>query len=91
MEWKAPAWFLRGRITAWTPGERLAFTWVWDHTPDAPEREVGVDFEATEGGTKIRLTHGPYDDTQPAREERLGHLNGWQVMCARLEDVLVEQ
>lgn len=88
LRWKEPAWFLDGLITRYEPGRRLGFTWVWAHRPDAPPLEVEVDFEDAVVGTRLRVTQGPYRDTDEDLRERAGHRQGWEAVCARLADAV---
>lgn len=46
-----------GRVTAWEPGERLAFAYRSVHLPGELETEVEVRFEATDTGTRVTLEH----------------------------------
>ena len=89
--WPAMAWHLRGRYLAYQPGERLAFTWRWDHDPSTdPERIVTVHVESLPGGNaRLRLTHGPYASTPADQEMRLEHhLAGWLHILPRLQQVV---
>lgn len=88
--WSQMNWHLRGCYTGFEPGERLSFTWKWDHEgPDAHVREVRVIFApmASEG-THLLLAHGPYLDTPEDQVLRLDHhLAGWQHFLPRLQQV----
>lgn len=88
LRWNEPAWFLDGIITRYEPGRLLGFTWTWAHRPDAPPLEVEVDFEDRPDGTLLRITQGPYRDTDEDRQERNGHRQGWEAVCARLADAV---
>lgn len=46
-----------GRIRAWDPPRRLAFSWRSDAFGDAMETEVLVTFEPVENGTRVTVTH----------------------------------
>ena len=74
--WPAMDWTMRGTFTDLRPGQRVAFTWSWDHESDTPERLVTVVLAPHDGGTLLTLTHGDYaaGDT----DERDGHLAGWK-------------
>ncbi len=59
-----------GRISAWEPGQQLAFQWRQPNFDEGQETLVEVRFEEAEDGTKITLTHSgwagiPYE--HPAR------------------------
>jgi len=90
MIWRQANWFLRGEVTKCEPGAELAFTWKWDHTPNAPVLTVSLRFEALAGGrgTRIHLAQAPYTDSARDQGERDGHLQGWQSVGARLRAAL---
>ena len=88
LRWTEPAWFLDGIIGRYEPGRHLAFSWVWAHRPEAPPLEVEVDFEDAPEGTHLRITQGPYRDLDEDRKERVGHRQGWEVVCTRLADAV---
>jgi hypothetical protein len=46
-----------GRLTAWEPGERLAFAYRSVHLPAGLRTEVEVRFEAIGDGTRVTLEH----------------------------------
>lgn len=84
--WPQQGWHLRGHYTAFEPGRRLAFTWKWDHDPaELPAREVAVTFDPLPGGTRLTLTHSPYDGSPADQEDRAGHLEGWTYFLPRLK------
>jgi uncharacterized protein YndB with AHSA1/START domain len=85
LAWPGMNWHLRGVYTAFEPGRRLAFTWRWDHEPDAPERSVDITFAPGGEGTHLTATHGTYADTDADREERQGHLDGWTHFLSQLQ------
>ncbi len=91
LAWPAMNWHLRGRYIAIAPERRLAFTWAWDHEPDAPERQVDITFApGVEGDTRLTITHGPYGDSDAERASRAGNIEGWQHFCAKLTALLDE-
>lgn len=51
-----------GRVSAWTPGERLAFS--WRQASFAPEQltRVEVTFEPVGGETRVTVTHRGWDE-----------------------------
>lgn len=88
LAWPTRDWHLRGIYTEYQSGERLAFTWKWDHDPaDHPGYEVHVTFAPLDSGTRFTLTHGPYADSASGAEERRGHLEGWQYFLGRLGEL----
>jgi hypothetical protein len=56
-EWDDGGSFEMGVITAWEPGERLAFGYRNVHLPAELETEVEVRFEAVPAGTRVTLEH----------------------------------
>ena len=84
MIWNQPEWRMRGEIRALEENSRLSFAWKWDHLPDLPELEVTVEFEPIEGGTRLRITQGPYEHSERDLKERAGHLDGWRFFGAKL-------
>ena len=87
LAWPGMNWHLRGIYTAFEPGSRLAFTWNWDHEPDAPERSVEIIMAAKGEGTQLTATHGAYTDTDADREVRQSHLEGWIHFLSQLQNV----
>jgi uncharacterized protein YndB with AHSA1/START domain len=83
--WIGPAWTMRGEYTVLVPGERVGFTWSWDHEPDTPARTVLVELVAGGGGALITLRHGSYGRDDVA--ERRGHLEGWQHFLPKLANL----
>jgi len=54
-------------VTEWDPPKRLAFTWS---PGGGPVTSIGVDFEDSEGQTRVVLTHAgweAYGDKAPER------------------------
>ena len=50
-----------GRVTAWVPGERLAFTWRQASFPPDQTTQVEVNFEAIGEETRVTITHRGWD------------------------------
>jgi uncharacterized protein YndB with AHSA1/START domain len=85
LSWNSMNWHLRGRYTAFEPGQWLAFTWKWDHEPDLPTREVDVLFDsAPDGGTILTVTHGRYTDSAVDQADRQSHFDGWMHFLTQL-------
>jgi uncharacterized protein YndB with AHSA1/START domain len=61
-----------GRITAWEPGARLAFT--WRQASFAPEQvtQVEVRFEAVGAETRVTVEHRGWDTVPPEHVARHG-------------------
>lgn len=79
-----PGHTLAGTFAEVVPGQRLAFSWGWEHEAGSPERQVVVDFEPRDEDTLLTVTHGPYGENE-AEAERQEHLEGWQHFLGRLE------
>ncbi|GCE21269.1 SRPBCC family protein [Dictyobacter kobayashii] len=90
LSWPQMGWHLRGHYTAFEPGQLLAFSWQWDHTPEDGEKIVQVRFEPMEtDGTRLLLSHGPYTDTPQDQKLRIeDHLAGWIYFLPRLQKLL---
>ncbi len=91
LSWPEMNWHLRGHYTAFEPAKLLDFTWRWDHDPqEIGSKEVKLVFEpAATGGTRLLLTHGPYDDTPEDQAIRLEqHLVGWKHFLPRLQQLV---
>lgn len=50
-----------GRITAWEPGNRLAFTWRQAGFAPDQRTEVEVHFEPVDGATRVTVEHRGWD------------------------------
>jgi uncharacterized protein YndB with AHSA1/START domain len=88
LSWPGANWHLRGRYTAWGPGKRLSFTWMWDHDREGtPDRLVTIDLFPMSGGAAMRLEHGPYGDSAEEQEARQGHVEGWRYFLPKLRDL----
>jgi uncharacterized protein YndB with AHSA1/START domain len=75
-----------GRITAWSPPDRLAFTWSPSPSDDV-ETNVEVTFGAVDGGTLVRLTHAGWEALGEAGgEKRTAYDAGWPHVLTRLLD-----
>jgi uncharacterized protein YndB with AHSA1/START domain len=90
LAWPAMAWHLRGQYTVFEPGERLGFTWRWDHDdPAEPTRQVDVTFTPLTDGTRLTVTHGPYDASPHDQELRAEHhLVGWTHFLRQLQSLV---
>ena len=85
--WPQRNWHLRGHYTVFEPGEKLAFTWQWDHY--SVQEKVIVSFEPLEPqGTKMTIVHGPYDDSKQGQEDRKSHLDGWMHFVSNLQNLM---
>jgi uncharacterized protein YndB with AHSA1/START domain len=85
-----------GRVLAWEPPHRFAFSWQigtdWAvPAPDAPASRVTVTFTAAEGGTRVQLVHDRLDAHGPGWEqlrESVGSDGGWPALLSRFADAV---
>jgi hypothetical protein len=47
-----------------------------------------MDIDPHDGGTKLIVTHGFYNDSPRDQDERQGHIDGWTHFLGRLQAVL---
>ena len=59
-----------GLVTAWEPGERLAFAYRSMHLPPELETEVEVRFDPIAAGTRVTLEHRGLELLPPDEYER---------------------
>lgn len=86
LSWPEMNWHLRGVFQEMKRGERLVYTWHWDHDGDKPSRLVTLDFMLTaEGGTRLDLLHAAYEPTDG--QERQDHIDGWLHFLPKLHEV----
>ena len=71
-----------GYYTEIDPPRRLAFTWIWDG--DTRRTLIEIDFEETDGATKVSFTHSGLWDEQAVRS----HEGGWGRILDKLGRVL---
>jgi uncharacterized protein YndB with AHSA1/START domain len=71
-----------GTYTEIDPPTRLAFTWTWDR--ENRETLIELDFEESDGVTKVTLTHSGLRD----RESVTSHEGGWSTCLENLDEVL---
>jgi uncharacterized protein YndB with AHSA1/START domain len=72
-----------GHYTEIDPPRRLAFTWTWDDDADR-ETLIELDFEETDGTTKVTMTHHGLRDA----EHVTSHEGGWSNAFDNLEEAL---
>lgn len=61
-----------GRIRAWEPGRRLAFSWRNPNYASGEETEVEVRFSTAPGGTRVTVRHTGLDRLRPGHPARHG-------------------
>jgi uncharacterized protein YndB with AHSA1/START domain len=61
---------------------RLAFTWVWDD--EKRDTLIEIEFEETDGATRVSFTHNSLRDAESVRE----HEGGWTACFDELQGVL---
>jgi uncharacterized protein YndB with AHSA1/START domain len=59
---------------------RLAFSWVWDDSPEYATT-IEISFEEVSGGTRVRFTHAGLPDLEQVRS----HEGGWGAAFDELE------
>jgi uncharacterized protein YndB with AHSA1/START domain len=68
-----------GRVTAWEPGERVAFTWRTADRAEAASTDVDVRFAATAAGTRVTVEHSGWERLGAAAAGASeGYSAGWQ-------------
>jgi uncharacterized protein YndB with AHSA1/START domain len=65
-------------------GGALAFLGKWDHETDAPPRDVAIRIGPMGQGTRMRLEHGTYGESDDELEVRKGHEEGWRHFLGQL-------
>lgn len=71
---------VRGEYVEVVPPHRLAFTWAFDHEPDAAPTLVEVELRPFGDGTSIVVTHSRFTD--PSDRDGVGE--GWTLSLDRL-------
>lgn len=86
-----------GRVTEWTPGERLAFTWRQATFTPEQQTEVTVRFEPVGEETRVTVEHRGWDAIPQAHVARHGfplmvfqqrQAEHWRTLLARLDQRL---
>jgi len=68
-----------GRVTHWTPGQRLAFTWHLDRAPSTAQL-VDVTFVAQGAQTRVTLTHSGWERREDGAKARENYTSGWKLV-----------
>lgn len=64
--------FVIGRVSQWSPGERLVLSWHLPSFTDGETSEVDVRFAAIDGGTRVSVEHRGWDRLRPDHPARHG-------------------
>jgi uncharacterized protein YndB with AHSA1/START domain len=64
--------FMIGRVSQWSPGERLVLSWRLPNFADAETTEVDVRFEAIDGGTRVSVEHRGWHELRADHPARHG-------------------
>ncbi len=74
---------LTGTFSEVKPGQRLAFSWHWEHEPGV--QQVVVDFEPRDKDTLLTVTHGPFGADEAGKSLRQDQLEGWTHFIEKLK------
>ncbi len=86
--WPNQNWHLRGKFTMFKRGEKLGFTWKWDHE-SVNETRVTLSFASLpNGGTKLTLQHEGYAKNAEERKTRDEHIEGWMFFLGKLQEIV---
>ena len=87
-----------GRITAWEPGVRLAFTWRQETFATGQLTRVEVRFEPVGNETRVKVEHYGWDTIPPEHVARhhfpdpiflQRHAEWWQVLLSSYKSLLI--
>ncbi len=84
--WPSQNWHLRGKYTVFKRGEKLAFTWKWDHE-SVNETRVTLSFASLPIGTRLTLQHEGYAKTKEDRKIGEEHIEGWMFFLGKLQEI----
>jgi uncharacterized protein YndB with AHSA1/START domain len=81
-----------GRVSAWEPGERVAFSWTQVGWPEGVATDVEITFEPVPDGTRVRLEQTGFDrlGTDPAGFQA-GYESGWRDLLGWFADRVAER
>jgi uncharacterized protein YndB with AHSA1/START domain len=70
-----------GRVSAWEPGERVAFSWTQVGWPEDVSTDVEITFEPVADGTRVRVEHTGFDRLgADAAGFHAGYASGWRAL-----------
>jgi uncharacterized protein YndB with AHSA1/START domain len=73
-----------GRILAWDPPDRLAFSWRQGNWDPDEVTQVEVTFTPVEAGTRVLLKHGGFDGVDSDVGCEVGYEYGWRELLSWL-------
>jgi uncharacterized protein YndB with AHSA1/START domain len=80
---------VEGRIRAFEPGRRLAYTWAWAGDPAGPTTLVTWEVERVDrDGARVRLTHDGWAEAGADQDTRDDHADYWESYLEALEAML---
>jgi uncharacterized protein YndB with AHSA1/START domain len=71
-----------GRITAWEPGSKVAYTWRQSDWPEEAITNVEVTFEPIDGGTRVRMRQTGWKRVPGGVEIAKGYSEGASTLLA---------
>lgn len=80
-------WELLGKVTHWEEHKTLGFTWRWSNEPEDQILYVVVEFEAVEGGVKLKATHSEFNESKESQANRQSLHDGWEWFGTRLKNL----
>jgi len=93
VRWPALKKTLHGEVLLSVP-DQLIFSWSWEEEPELASRMVMVRSEADGDGTRLTISHGPYQqETASLPDEdtdRESHRDGWLFFLPKLHEAIAE-
>lgn len=84
--WPNQNWHLRGKYTMFKRGEKLGFTWKWDHESVSTTR-VTVSFASLQqSGARLTLQHEGFAKNKEDRKIRDEQIEGWMFFLGKLQE-----
>lgn len=79
---------LTGTFSEVQPGQRLVFSWHWEHEPNASAQQVVADFEPRDDDTLLTVTQGPYAAGNAGESLRQAQLENWSRATGKLKTAI---